>query len=466
MLSSIPALIICLSLAVGCAGNSPAQTNSSQSAAAQSESAALQPAEQSASAVAESESAQPVENVEIRAAWWGDTGRNDLYQQITGRFEADNPDVKVICEPVSWTDYWDKLAVQTSSNNAPDFMGMHPQYAADYIGRGKIEPLQQYIDSGALNMEGWPEGVINTGSVNGTLYMLAMGVTFSSVFVNDGLFEQLGVTKPGFDWNWDDMKTIGTDTRAKLDAAGMDSSWFMADLSNNLNSWRYFVRQNGHEIYTADGEIGFTLEDVTDWWTMYTEFRQLGIVPDAATTTEYSTATLEDSLFSRDKVLAILVPVNQFKLYSTTFPDKKLSIIRNPSAAGKAVGEFPEGAHFAISSASAPEKKAAAARLMNFWINSAASLELFGLDQGVPGNTSLSDSYMPNLDEYQLQIYDFVEKLSEIGTPSTFPAAGATEVDALFKSIAESISFEQTTVEDGAQQFFEQAKTIVADNKS
>jgi multiple sugar transport system substrate-binding protein len=345
-------------------------------------------------------------------------------------------------------------------------MGMHPQYASDYIGRGKIEPLQPFIDSGVLHTDGWAEGVINTGAVNGTLYMLAMGVTFSSVFVNDGLFEQLDIKKPGFDWTWDDLKTIGTEARSKLDAAGMSGTWLMADLSTNLNSWRYFVRQNGHEIYTADGEIGFTLDDVTDWWTMYSELRELGVIPDPATGTEYATATLEDSLFSRDKVLVILVPVNQFKLYASTFPDKTISIIRNPVAAGKAVGEFPEGAHFAISSTTAPEKKEAAAKLMDFWLNTSAGLELFALDQGVPGNTSLSDAYKPKLDENQLEIYNFVETMSSIGTPTTFPAAGATEVDALFKSIAESIAFGQTTVQDGAQQFMDQATEILANNKS
>ncbi|MDR2750621.1 MAG: extracellular solute-binding protein, partial [Clostridiales bacterium] len=375
-------------------------------------------------------------------------------------FEAANPNVTVISEPVSWTDYWDKLAVQTSSNNAPDFMGMHAQYASDYIGRNKVEPLQPYIDKGLLTVSGWPEGVVNTGAVDGTLYMLSMGITFSCVFANESLFDRLGVAKPGFDWSWDDLKTIGTQVREKFDAVGNSDAWLMNDISTSLNSWRYFVRQNGRELYTADGEIGFTLEDIVGFWTMYDELRNLGVVPDPATTTEYGTATLEDSLFSRDKILVTMVPVNQYKLYSTTFPDKTIGIVRNPTAVGKAVGEFPEGAHFAISSESSQDKKDAAAMLMNHWINTAEGLSLFGLDQGVPGNESLSDAYIPKLDEYQLEILDFVNTLSKIGTPSTFPVAGATEIDAAFKSIAESIAFGQTGVEAGATQFLEQAKTI------
>ncbi len=400
------------------------------------------------------------ETVEIRAAWWGDTKRHEMYNTIVAEFMKANPDIKVVTEPVSWNDYWDKLSVQVAGGNAPDFIGMHPQYASDYIGRGMVEPLDQYIKDGVISTEGWAQGTVNTGVVGDVNYMMPMGVTFTSVFVNEGLFTELGIEKPTFDWTYDDMKEIGLKARAAFDAAGKADAWLMNDISTNINSFRYFVRQNGRELYDAQGNIGFTAEDAEKWFAMFKEFRDLGIIPDAATATEYFNATLEDSTFSRDMVMLTQVPINQLKLYRTTFPDKTVSAIRIPSLAGGAVGEFPEGAHFAIYAKSSPEKKLAAAKLINFWLNTETSLGIFGLDQGVPGNLNLSDAYLPKLDEFQLSILDFVNKLSEIATPTIYPPTGASEIDTLFKSIAEAVQFDAKTPADAAKELYDAAVAI------
>lgn len=406
------------------------------------------------------------EAVEIRATWWGDTGRHELYNSIIDEFEKVHTNVTVVREPGTWVDYWDKLSVQTAGGNAPDFIGMHPQFASDYIGRGLVAPLDSYIEDGTIDLSGWQEGVVNTGVIGGVNYMVPMGITYSVTFVNEGLFNELGITVPSVDWTWEDVKTIGIEAREKLDAAGMNNSWLVNDATSTLQYWRYYLRQLGKEIYTEDGEINFLPEDVESYFVMFNEFRELGIIPDAATSTEYANATLEDSLFSRDMVMVYSVPVNQYKLYSTTFPDKELSIVRNPVAEGKSVGEYPEGAHFAVFAGSPDDKKLGAAQLLNFWVNTPEALSLFGLDQGVPGNETLKDAYTDGLDEYQLEILSFAEDLSKIATPSTYPPVGASEVDALFKSLGEQVSFGMLEPADAAQQFYDEAVEIVAKSKT
>jgi multiple sugar transport system substrate-binding protein len=399
--------------------------------------------------------------VQIRATWWGDTKRNDMYDSIVAEFEKENPGITVIREPASWVDYWDKLSVQAAGGNAPDFIAMHPQYAADYVPRGVIEPLEAYIADGTLSTEGWAQGTIDTGKFNGTLYMMPMGVTFSSVFINSSLFEELGVTPPDFDWTWDDMRAIGLKVRAALDTRGQKNVWLMTDVSSALNSWRYYVRQQGREIYDANGNINFTEGDVESWFALFKEFRDLGIVPDGATSTEYANAVLEDSLFARDKVLSLIIPINQYKLYRTTFPDKTTSFIRMPTGgAAKKVGEFPEGAFFAVNAKSTPEKKLAAAKLMNFWINSEKSLAIFGLDQGVPGNLKVGEVILPALDEYQKEIVGYVNRLSQIGTATIYPPSGASEIDALFKNFGEQVQFGAKTPAQAAREFYAQAVEI------
>jgi multiple sugar transport system substrate-binding protein len=411
-------------------------------------------------------SASGQDKVEIRAAWWGDTKRHTLYNQIVDEFQKANPGITVVREPSSFNDYWDKMAVQVAGGNASDFLSMHPRYANDYIPRGVCEPLDDYIKNGTLSVDNWAQSTVETGKFNGKIYMLAMGVTFNAGFINLGVFKELGVAPPPFDWSWDDAKRIGQQVRAAFDKQGKKAQWMLTDLTMdpNFNFVRYFIRQQGREQYNADGTIGFTQKDIEDWFAMFKEFRNLGIIPDAATATEYVNNILEDSLFARDKALIIYVPVNQFWLYNTTFPDKEIGIIRQVGSKGnKQTGEFPEGAHYAVYARSTPEKKLAAAKLINFWLNDPRSLVLYKLDQGVPANEKVLSEYVtPVLDKFQIAAVNFVNTLSKISTPSPNPPTGASQIAQEYFTVAQEVAYGAKTPAQGAKDFYELAKSIRA----
>ncbi len=405
------------------------------------------------------------QSVEIRAAWWGDTKRHELYNQIIDRFEEANPGIKVVREPVSWNDYWDKLTVQSASGEAPDFMGMHPQFASDYVGRGVIEPLDSYVNDGTIDLSNFSQAAIDSGKVNDTIYMVSMGLTSASMFVNTSFLKDLGIDAPSFDWTWDDLKSIGFEVRKALDAKGQKDVWFAGDGSGAYQFFRYWARQRGGDLYTTDGDLDYDEEDLITWFKMWNDLRENGIVPDAATTTEYAKATLEDSLFAKKKIAATSVPANQYKLYCNAVPDSEIIIIRHPAMKDGQIGEYIEGAHFAISSKTTPEKKVAAAKLLNFWVNSESSMEIYRLDQGVPANTKMAEFITPLLDDQDKVIVDYVNKISVIARSTTFPPAGASEIDSLFQTIAESVRFNQKTPEDAAAELISEAKNILASKR-
>ncbi|MDR0656921.1 MAG: extracellular solute-binding protein [Treponema sp.] len=404
--------------------------------------------------------------VEIRAAWWGDTKRHTLYNQIVDEFEKANPGITVVREPSSFNDYWDKMAVQVAGGNAPDFLCIHPRFANDYIPRGVCEPLDDYIKNGTLSIDNWAQSTIETGKFNGKIYMLAMGVTFQAGFINLGVFKELGVTPPSFDWTWDDVKRIGVQVRQAFDRQGKKNQWMINDYSIdvNFNSFRYYVREFGREVYDKDGNINFTQKDLENYFTLYKELRDLGVVPDAATSTEYINNVLEDSLFAREKILVFPTPVNQFWLYNTTFPDKELGMIRIPSNKAKVQsGEFPEGAHYAVYARSTPEKKLAAAKLINFWLNDPRGLILFRLDQGVPANEKvLQETVVPALDKFMQASVNFVSTLSKITTPSPNPPSGASQINQEYLKAAQEVAYGAKTPSQGAKDFYELAKNIRA----
>ena len=400
--------------------------------------------------------------VEIRASYWGDTRRFELYSNIISEFEKVYPNVSVIREPVSWNDYWDKLSVAVAGGNATDFMCMHPQFYADYVPRGVMESLDKYVADKTISLDGWSQSIVDTGKYNGQLYMVPMGLVYSSAFVNTTAFKQLGVNPPAFEWSWDEAKEIGLQVRKALDAQGRTNAYMIANQITSLNNFRYFARQRNRELYDTQGNISVTQQDVQDWYTMWKEWQDLGVTQDGATDAEYRNATLEQGLFALDRALVTYVPCIQIWLWSTTFPNKDIVIVRHPGSKGSAyVGEFPEGAHYGVYAKTTNDKKLAAAQLLNFWLNDERSLKLYQLDQGVPGNTPVFErAVMPLLNPIYKPALDFVNTLNKISRPMNFPPPGASEIDALFRNKAEMVQFDARTPAAAAKEFFDEATDI------
>ncbi|MBQ9007837.1 MAG: extracellular solute-binding protein, partial [Clostridia bacterium] len=138
------------------------------------------------------------EPITIRIAWWGDTVRHEKYNKIMDAFQAEYPWITVEREYGTWNDYWDKLATQVAGGNAPDVMGMHQQFAADYVARGVTLPLEQYIADGVIDVSKMTEGTLEGCKYDGKIVMLPMGITVSTVLLNKTLCDQLGVAIPAY----------------------------------------------------------------------------------------------------------------------------------------------------------------------------------------------------------------------------------------------------------------------------
>ena len=395
------------------------------------------------------------EPVEIRAAWWGDTVRNDMYSSIIDIFEEEFPHVTVIREPVSFGDYWERLAVQVAGGNAPDFLGMHFGYLADYAPRGVMAPLQPFVDAGVISFDGWSEYAHLSGYFDGTLYMMMMGFGYWTTFVNESLFEEIGVAQPEFGWTWDDFQAKAREVRAAFDARGENNSWLSGDPSGHFLSFRAFLRQRGLEIYDEQGDFGASVQDLADWWTLWDDMRKENLIPDPATNVEFAGATLEDSMFSRQRVaVGLFLPSGQISLYSNTFPDRTISLVRNPTLPGGLAGEVLQGAWFAINGQSPPERQLAAAQLMNFWLNDERALAIFRLDQGVPGNLAQAHTYLDQLTDPQRLQLAFIESVDTYDKlPDRLSPEGHSELEGLFTLRAEEVAFGMKTPMQAAEEF-------------
>lgn len=406
----------------------------------------------------EEQPAEEQEEVEIRFSWWGDTGRNDIYNQIVDHFEEQHPHITVKREFGGWNDYWDRLATQTAGGNAPDVVSMHQFYVSDYARRGALLNLQEFIGDSTINLENFPEATVNAGKVGEDTFMVAKGITMPGWAYNTAVFDELGVEYPDVNWTWDDF----ANTLAELDAAlDSDQQWASANFGGGYlqPNFRYFVRQRGKDLFTEDGKLGFEKEDLVAWWSMWDDFRQKGYTPDAATETEFEGAPLEQNLFVTGKTALTQIPANQMHLYQEQFDEGEIQMVRMPTSPDGETGEYLEGAFLSISEKSDHPKEAA--MFIDFFVNAEEAWELFKVEQGPPGSTEGSEFVKQFLEPAQERAVTFIQEAVQHGRPAPYAPEGVGEVEQAFADNASAISFGQISVEEAVDNFMEIATSVL-----
>ncbi len=408
------------------------------------------------------QSASSGDTIEIRFAWWGDTARNEVYSEICDRFEAANPGIKVIREPSSWSDYWDKLATQVAGDNAPDVFGMHVQYVSDYAGRGALADIESYVDNGIIDVSKMSEAVINSGRYNGILCMISQGVTFTNQLVNATLLEKYGIEVPEYDtdFTWEEYKALGQQLVSKAKDAG-EEVYLCGDNSTQYTMFRYMARQAGGDLYTEDGKLDFAQDTVEQWFAYWKSLRDEGLIPDAATSTEDASAPVEQKFFTKGAVAFACTPANQLHLFQQQMPDFTLTLARNPIGNDGARGEYLEGAHFAVSSNTTDTKKEAAAKLIHFFVNTEESMELFKMEQGVPANSEMAEYIKTLLDDTMTKEIDYVNATIPVAGEGTYAPVGATEINTAFSDAAAAVQFGESTPAEAAEQFMKAAQAVL-----
>jgi alpha-1,4-digalacturonate transport system substrate-binding protein len=131
----------------------------------------------------------------LRMAWYSDGNEGEVLLDLLKRFEAKNPDIKVIVDQVPFKAINETLPVQLASGQGPDMarvtdLGGIARYTLD------LRPYLQnpgYWEQNFGPFLEWmrPEG--DTTAIPGFMTQL----TITGPFVNKTLFEQAGIAMPG-----------------------------------------------------------------------------------------------------------------------------------------------------------------------------------------------------------------------------------------------------------------------------
>jgi multiple sugar transport system substrate-binding protein len=331
---------------------------------------------------------------------------------------------------------------------------MDYRYLAEYASRDVLQPLDEYL-GGLLDLSSFPQSALDSCSVGGKLYGINMGTGCHALIYDKSAFEAAGVAPPDFKTDWNTFFAGAAKITESSDGSYFgthDASWVETAFEN-------FLRQRGKALYTSDGALGMTAEDVRDWFAMWQEARAMGACPSADIQAMEQPGP-DESLLSQGRAAVSFNQSNTFAGFQAV-NQKPLALTSYPQLAdGKNGNYLKPTMMWSVYKGGA--NKEAAIKFANFWVNNAEAAKLLGLDRGVPVSPVAQDAVAETLDDIGRQGIEYIRAIGDVaGAIPPNPPNGAGEIQTLLRSYQELVSFEQNTPEQAGESYVTDAAAIL-----
>lgn len=391
-----------------------------------------------------------------RLIWWGNPDRDrrtlevvDLYTERTGN--------EVVPETYGWNDYWQKLATQAAGRNLPDVIQMDYRFLFEYARRQQLAALDEFL-GGKIVLDDFDPKQLESGKVDGKLYGISMGANSVTQVYNKALLDKLGIELPDpTTWTNEDLEAIGNQVKDQL-PEGMY-------LIQNQGYWEprleHWVRQRGKALYTEDGQLGYEVQDLADFFGYWKDMQDKGLTPPADVMSQDASGKMEDSMFVLGKSLFGGIHSNQLVANQELVPDE-IAITMVPNQPGGQPGQYLKPSML-LSMAETSSDKETAADLINFFITDPEANAILQIERGVTGDASIRESLIPGLTDTEKKIIEYLDVVAtSVGPLPPPPPKSAGELDRALRPTWDAIAFEQVTVEEGAQKYYDDAVATLA----
>ncbi len=139
--------------------------------------------------------AQAADPVELRFIWYDDGEEGSVMRDLLDRFEAENPDIKVVMDIVAYKTILEQLPIQVEAGKGPDFARLTNMsiMACNYLDlRPHLTDAQYFED----NFPPASLQVFRCKDDTDALHGFPMQFTVTGPYVNRTLFEQAGIEVP------------------------------------------------------------------------------------------------------------------------------------------------------------------------------------------------------------------------------------------------------------------------------
>ena len=198
-------------------------------------------------------------DVTLGFGWWGNQVRDAATQEAMDLFHETYPNVSFNPNAQNWSNYWTMMSTAAANNDLPDIMQQDYAYLEQWVDAGDLMDLTPYVESGALDVSGIPQTIIDTGKVGDGLYALCAGVNAPAFLYNKTLTDELGITVPE-NLTWDQFADI---SKQIYEAKGIGVIYGEGNSENPLT---YYARGLGYQaLWNAEGVVP-TAEEMTGYY--------------------------------------------------------------------------------------------------------------------------------------------------------------------------------------------------------
>jgi len=392
--------------------------------------------------------------VTIRFDWWGNPDRAEVTEKAIDLFEQKNPNIKVETSFAEFNAYFQKLATQIAGGGAPDVLQMDYRYVREYADRGVLSEL----DSGPAKVDtsGVTQQLLSGGTVNGKLYGIPPTQNTQVFSYDFAQWDKSGAAAPKAGWTWTDL----TAAAQKVSDSTSGAVRGVADFGGIEDWFEVWLRQQGKQLYTADGKLGYTVAEVTQWWQLADGLRRSGASTPAELTTKMDGSQANDPV-TQKKASSGFGYDSGFTAKSWEIMGREFKLSPFPSNTGK-IGQYAKPAMmFSISKQSG--HKAEAAKLINFLINDLDAGKTLGMSRGLPANAQVRAQVGGTLSGPPAVGSQFEQQIATQLEPAPPPPPkGAGTAKSTFQRVYDDVIFERSTIAQAAEKFLSEAQKAIS----
>lgn len=399
----------------------------------------------------------------LTVAWWGNQTRNERTQAALDKYSELNPGVTFDGQFSEWSDYWNKLATAAAGHSLPDVIQMDYAYLDQYVTNNLLVDLTPYIEDGTLNVDDCSEDIINSGSVDGKVYSIPIGVNAPAMVYNKTITDQAGIEIKD-NMTLDEFvavsKEIYEKTGCKTNMAyGVSQEILQAMIRG----------YDGHVLF-SDGKLGVdSAEEFVPFFKVYEEGVKEGWYIEPGVFAELAPGSVEqDPLIygSSPETMSWVAFCwsNQYAAFSNAAPeDMELDLTTWPSKDPKLSNFLKPAQLFSVSVDS--KDPVTGVKLIDYWTNSMDCNEILLGERGVPISSKVAEQLAPSLSDSDQKVIAFINDVvtpnsSQINPP--YPN-GASEVSDLINKLGEKVCYGELTAEEAAEQLFTEGNKIMAE---
>jgi multiple sugar transport system substrate-binding protein len=384
----------------------------------------------------------------LRYTWWGNPDRAERTEQAVALFEKRHPNVQVQTSFSGYDAYKQKLAVQATGGDAPDVMQLDYRQIDQYASGGVLLDLAK--QKSVLRTSEIDPGLLATGRVDGTQYAIPQGRGTETVVYDVRAWKASGVPLPRRGWTWSDWADAVRELARRTGRPGA------TDPGQSEDAFEVWLRGQGKALYTEDGGLGFTADDLTDWWTFTDRLRREGTVSPAEQTTQLD-GSVENTPLGRGKAIADTNWDAPSSGYLALVPTG-IALAPMPSGEDGTPGQYFKPSMFLGVSANTGHPKESA-QLVDFLLNDQDAAEILGATRGIPVNETIRERTASRLKDFDKTVADFQSSLDgTLKAPPQAPPSGDNALQTTFQRDYDQVSYERMSPREAAENYVTEAK--------